>query len=84
MLNNEEILKFINEDKTSKKKRNAEIGQRYYEAEHDILNYRMFYFNSDGKLVEDNTRSNINSLRGFKRCDRLFNWRRSFKRVLQE
>lgn len=59
MLNNEEILKFINEDKTSKKKRNAEIGQRYYEAEHDILNYRMFYFNSDGKLVEDNTRSNI-------------------------
>ena len=27
MLNNEEILKFINEDKTSKKKRNAEIGQ---------------------------------------------------------
>ena len=37
----------------------ARTGQKYYEAEHDILNYRMFYFNSDGKLVEDKTRSNI-------------------------
>lgn len=59
MLTKDEILKFINEDKLSKKKRLAEVGQRYYEAEHDILKYRMFYFNSDGKLMEDTTRSNI-------------------------
>lgn len=59
MLTEREILKFIQEDETSKKKHFARTGQKYYEAEHDILNYRMFYFNSDGKLVEDKTRSNI-------------------------
>lgn len=59
MLTIEEIAKFIGEDKSSRKKRLASIGQKYYEAEHDILNYRMFYFNADGELVEDDTRSNI-------------------------
>ena len=59
MLSEKEILKFIGEDKSSTKKRLASIGQKYYEAEHDILQYRMFYFNADGKLVEDQTRSNI-------------------------
>lgn len=54
-----EILQFIQEDSASIKKQLAKVGQKYYEAEHDILNYRMFYFNSDGKLVEDDTRSNI-------------------------
>ena len=59
MLSEKEILKFIGEDKSSTKKRLASVGQKYYEADHDILQYRMFYFNSDGKLVEDKTRSNI-------------------------
>lgn len=59
MLENDEILKFISEDKTSGRKREAKIGQKYYDGEHDILDYRMFYFNSDGKLVEDDTRSNV-------------------------
>ena len=59
MLTEAEILKFIGEDKVSMKKRLASIGQKYYEAEHDILQYRMFYFNADGNLVEDKTRSNI-------------------------
>ena len=59
MLSEKEILKFIGEDKSSTKKRLASVGQKYYEADHDILQYRMFYFNSDGKLVEDQTRSNI-------------------------
>lgn len=59
MLTKEEILKFIGEDKTSTKKHLASVGQRYYEADHDILQYRMFYFNADGNLVEDTTRSNI-------------------------
>lgn len=59
MLTEAEILKFIGEDKSSPKKRLASIGQKYYEAEHDILQYRMFYFNADGNLVEDTTRSNI-------------------------
>ena len=59
MLKEAEILQFIQEDKTSMKKHNASVGKKYYDAEHDILNYRMFYFNSDGILVEDTTRSNI-------------------------
>lgn len=59
MLSEAEILQFINEDKTSTKKRLASIGQKYYEAEHDILQYRVFYFNADGKLMEDTNRSNI-------------------------
>lgn len=59
MLKPEEIKKFIDEDITSKKKREAKKGIEYYEGEHDILSYRLFYYNSDGKLVEDKTRSNI-------------------------
>lgn len=59
MLTEKEILKFINEDKESRKKRAAKVGQRYYDAEHDILNYKLFYYNADGQLVEDTSRSNI-------------------------
>lgn len=59
MLPTTEIKRFIDEDKTSERKRLAAIGQRYYEAEHDILNTRLFYYNADGVLKEDKTRSNI-------------------------
>lgn len=59
MLKESEILHFISEDKTSMKKQLAKTGQKYYEAEHDILQYRLFYYNADGKLVEDTTRSNM-------------------------
>ena len=59
MLKIEEIKRFISEDMTSEKKRLAAIGERYYNAEHDILKCRLFYYNADGKLVEDTTRSNI-------------------------
>lgn len=54
-----EIKRFIDDDRNSEKKRLAAVGQRYYEAEHDILKCRLFYYNADGKLVEDTTRSNI-------------------------
>jgi SPP1 family phage portal protein len=59
VLKEDEILKFIQEDKVSTKKNLASIGQKYYDADHDIMHYRMFYFNADGKLVEDTTRSNV-------------------------
>ena len=59
MLTIQEIKQFIDDDILSEKKRFADVGRRYYEAEHDILNYRLFYYNSDGKLVEDTTRSNV-------------------------
>ncbi|MGO5081156.1 phage portal protein [Oscillospiraceae bacterium LCP25S3_E4] len=59
MLKPEEIYAFIQDDITSERKRLANIGRRYYDGKHDILNYRLFYYNSDGQLVEDKTRSNI-------------------------
>ena len=58
MLKTDEIRRLIDDDMTSEKKRKAKEGQRYYEAEHDILQYRMFYYNADGELVEDRTRAN--------------------------
>lgn len=59
MLKPEEIKALIDADRTSEKKQRAAVGQRYYEGKHDILQYRMFYYNADGKLVEDTTRSNM-------------------------
>ena len=59
MLTIEEIKKFLDEDEGSQLKQAAKVGQRYYDGEHDILDYRMFYYNTDGELVEDEYRSNI-------------------------
>lgn len=53
-----EIQRLIDDDISSEKKKLAMVGQRYYEANHDILQYRMFYYNADGNLVEDKYRSN--------------------------
>lgn len=58
MLSEKEIKKFIDDDIKSAKKKQAAEGQRYYDAEHDILKYKLFYYNADGELVEDKTRSN--------------------------
>ena len=59
MLTIEEITTLISEDTTSDKKKFARKGQEYYEGKHDILKYRLFYYNADGVLVEDKYRSNI-------------------------
>ena len=59
LLTVEEIKQFIDEDASSKKKKRAEIGQKYYDGDHDIKGYRLFYYNADGVLTEDTTRSNI-------------------------
>lgn len=59
MLSVSEIQKFINNDNISEKKKHAGIGLKYYEAEHDIRKCRLFYYNADGNLVEDTTRSNV-------------------------
>ena len=59
MLTINEINRFIEEDALSEKKRFASIGMKYYEAEHDILKCRLFYYNTEGNLVEDTARSNI-------------------------
>lgn len=49
----------MDDDATSDKKRFARKGQAYYDGDHDIKGYRLFYYNTDGILVEDTTRSNI-------------------------
>jgi SPP1 family phage portal protein len=59
MLTIAEIKRIIDDDISSERKRRAVVGERYYNAEHDILQSRLFYWNADGKLVEDQTRSNI-------------------------
>ena len=59
MLSKEEIAFFIMEDDSSERKSQAKVGQRYYDGEHDILNYRLFFYDADGELQEDKTRSNI-------------------------
>ena len=59
MLTIEEITTLISDDAASEKKQFARKGQEYYEGKHDILKYRLFYYNADGILVEDKYRSNI-------------------------
>lgn len=59
MLTQKEIKEFIDIDSASELKAKANEGQRYYEGIHDILDYRLFYWNADGKLVEDKIRSNV-------------------------
>lgn len=58
MLTENEIKRFIEDDLLSDRKRKAAEGQRYYKGEHDILQYRMFYYDANGILVEDKARSN--------------------------
>jgi SPP1 family phage portal protein len=53
------IQETIRRDRQSETKRNAREGVRYYKGEHDILSYRIFYFDSTGTLREEKFRSNI-------------------------
>src|SRR5699024_10789814 len=49
----------IKEDIASISKSTAREGIRYYDYEHDILNNRIFYFDDNGTLKEDEYASNI-------------------------
>lgn len=59
MLSENEIDFYIKKDSISKNKNIARIGKKYYEGEHDIKNYKIFYYDKDGFLREDKTRSNV-------------------------
>lgn len=59
MLSIGEIKTFIDNDSASIKKQLARTGQRYYEGDHDIKDYRIFFIDADGNLREDTTKSNI-------------------------
>lgn len=59
MLTAEQIKTFIDADKASPRKQQAQVGDRYYNAQHDILSKRIFFINADDQLQEDPTKSNI-------------------------
>ena len=59
MLTLKEIKTFMDNDAASTKKQLARTGQRYYESEHDIRNYRIFFIDANGQLQEDKNKSNI-------------------------
>ena len=59
MLSVEEIQSIMENDASSEKKRWARKGQAYYDGDHDIRYYRLFYFDANGDLKEDKTRSNV-------------------------
>lgn len=58
MLETDEIKRLMDADATNAVKSQAKLGRRYYEGEHDILNYRIFYVDSHGDIQEDTNRSN--------------------------
>ena len=59
MLTAEKISALITADASDPLKRQARVGQRYYEGNHDIRQYKLYYRDRDGHLVEDKTKSNI-------------------------
>lgn len=59
MLSVEEIQRIMEDDASSEKKRWARKGQAYYDGDHDIRYYRLFYFDANGDLKEDKARSNV-------------------------
>ena len=59
MLSISEIKAYIDRDRTNAKKKNARVGERYYNGDNDIKQYRIFYIDKDGNPQEDKTRSNI-------------------------
>ena len=58
MLTVDEIRAFINNDWASEKKKQARLGQQYYDGQHDILKKRIIIINADGKFQEEPTKTN--------------------------
>lgn len=65
MLTPERIKSLIESDMSSKKKQFAMVGQRYYEGDHDIRRYRVFFIDKDDNVREDTTKSNVRICRPF-------------------
>lgn len=57
MLTTDEIKEIINREKQLKGE--SITAQKYYEGQHDIIDYRLYYYDGDGMLKEDKTKSNI-------------------------
>lgn len=58
MLSVQEIKTFIENDLASDAKQQAQIGERYYKGEHDIVKKRIFFIDSEKVLKEDLTKAN--------------------------
>ena len=56
MLETEQILKIIDDYTVPSR---VKTGIRYYEGKHDIKDYRIFFFDADGQLIEDVNRTNV-------------------------
>lgn len=65
MLSAEEIKRLIEDDAASPKKRYAKIARRYYDGDHDIRRYRIFFLDKEGKAHEDTTKNNARICRPF-------------------
>lgn len=59
MLTPEEIRQWIENDAASRKKLQAKVGVRYYGGDHDIKYSRIYFFDGEGKIQEDFTKSNV-------------------------
>ena len=46
-----DLISIINNDRASEKKRIAKICDNYYEARHDILDYKLYYYEGNGGTV---------------------------------
>lgn len=53
------VKRAITKDKGAKHKKKMRQGVDYYRFKHDILNYRLFYIDNEGKVKEETNRSNI-------------------------
>lgn len=53
------IKQAVNSDRSATYKDKMRQGVRYYKFEHDILKYRLFYKDNEGKVHEETSRSNI-------------------------
>lgn len=68
MLTVSEIKTFMDSDAASTKKRLAKVGLKYYEGNHDINNYRIFFFDADGKPRKIRPRAISESVIRFSSC----------------
>lgn len=55
----ETIEYLITQERNNPKRKQAEVAERYYDYDHDILKHRIFYINDNDQLAEDEYASNI-------------------------
>ena len=48
-----EVKRLVSNDRASALKKDMRVGINYYEGRHDIEDYRLFYFNNEGEIVEE-------------------------------